>query len=317
MKKNTSIVCLGGGIGTVNLIRGLKHFTDAITVVVSMADEGGSSGRLRRLYNVFPPGDLVSCMASVCSNPDTAKLLTYRFPGDRYGKDAELAGHKLGNLIMVALYEQTGDFTESVEKFQKLFQIKGKFLCATSQMVTISAQTIEGKVVVGEEKIDLGKYNGERILERVYLHPKSVRASSELIDALLRANVIIAGPGDLYTTVLPVLIVPNLATAIKKSKAKKVFVVNIANKPFETKGYAVSDYVQAVKKHLGTFPFQQVLINTNTRVAIPKKYRYTYVPHNPHAEDATITIIGRDLVDESFPLYHSSGKLAKAILEQV
>ena len=315
MRKKKKVVCLGGGIGTVNLIRGLRDHVDDITVVVSMADEGGSSGRLRRLYKVFPPGDLVSCMASLHRDSSVTKLLTYRFPGDRYGKDTELAGHKLGNLIMVALFNQTHNFTKSVEKFQRLFHIKGKFLSATEGMVSISARTAEGRQILGEENIDLGRYGGKRVLDQVFLHPKNARASSEVVSELLAADAIIAGPGDLYTTLLPVLIVPNIKSTIKKSKAAKVFVVNIANKPFETKGYSLANYVRAVKKHLGFFPFDTIIMNKSFETPIPKKLSYQYVPYKKESELFEVFVVAADLVDVSFPIYHSPQKLAKVLLK--
>ncbi len=320
---NKKIVCLGGGIGTVNLIRGLKKYSDDITVIVSMADEGGSSGRLRRLYNISPPGDMVSCMAALCGdrNELLSKLFTYRFPGDRYGKDNELSGQKLGNLIIVALRDITGSFNEAIPAFQKLFQIPGTFLPATAEPVTITARTVDGKEVVGEENIDLGKYNGKRVLERVYLNPKDAKVSKKVIKSLQEADVIIAGPGDLYTTILPVLIIPSIRAILSQSKAKRLFIVNVANKPFETKDYSVSDYMTAVVKHLGVYPFDKVVVNNNFSISIPRKYKYSYVSY--HQDDKTnltehdIDLIEKDLVDEKFPLYHDSQKLAKVVSEEI
>lgn len=312
------IVCLGGGIGTVNLIKGLKDYTKNITVVVSMADEGGSSGRLRRLYKIFPPGDLVSCMAALSTREKetVSDLLTYRFPGDRYGKDEELAGHKLGNLIMAGLYETVGDINKAISSFKKIFGICGNFYPATKQQVSISAITVEGKEIYGEESIDLGKYDGQRILEKVILHPENVEASDEAIRSMRKADLIIAGPGDLYTTILPVLIVPGIMKALQESKAEKIFIVNVANKPFETKGYSILDYIKAIKDHLGFFPFEKVLTNTNYKIKIPEKYNYTYVDGQKlNSEKVKFNLVGRDLVKDDFPLYHCPKKLAKAVVE--
>lgn len=308
--KKKQVVCLGGGIGTVNLIKGVKKITKYISVVVSMADEGGSSGRLRRLYRMFPPGDLVSCMAAICNDEMIAKLLTYRFPGNRYGRDDELSGHKLGNLIMAAAKNVTGDFQKTVSLVQKTFNISGNFFCATRGIVSISVRTKEGKIVVGEENIDLGRYNGRRVLDKVFLHPKTARAGDGVIAAMKSADVIIAGPGDLYTTVLPVLIVSDIVRVLRSVSAKRVFVVNIANKPFETKGYRVNDHVSAIKRHLGSFPFDVVVVNTNCDIPIPKKYHYTYV-FNDTSDLRDIQTITGDFVDETFPLYHSPEKLAE------
>ncbi|MBI4089178.1 MAG: YvcK family protein [Candidatus Levybacteria bacterium] len=316
---NKKIVCLGGGIGTVNLIKGLKDYFSDITVVVSLADDGGSSGRLRRLYNVPPPGDLVSCMVALIKGNDSnlANLLMHRFKGDRYGKDKELGGQKLGNLILTAMLEITGDFEKAIEFFKKTFNIIGNFLPATTGMVSISAETIEGKIIHREETIDTGKYKGVRILEKVFLNPPDTKVNPKFIQSLAEAEVIIAGPGDLYTTVLPVLIVRGVSSALKNSRALKIFVVNVTNKPFETRGYDVNDYIRAVKRHLDDFPFSKVIVNNNYRPTIPSKLKYKYVNINGFKEDNSIKVIQSDLADEGFPLYHNSQKLAKIILENI
>ena len=313
MKK---IVCLGGGIGTVNLIKGLKEYTKNITVVSSMADDGGSTGRLRRLYNILPPGDLVSCMAAMSNNQILSDILTYRFPGKRYTKDEDLAGHKLGNLIMVAMCDKTDDFNKAILLFQKTFAIPGRFLPATKAAVTISALTTEGKEVKREEAIDLGKYRGKKEIERVRLHPADVKSSRGVVEAMEQADVIIAGPGDLYTTILPTLIIPDIAAQLKKTKKRKIFIINITNKPTETNEYSIQNYIKAVETHLGIFPFDTILINNNFLYAIPtkwqKSYKYVSEKNKPYKK---VRFIKKDLVDKNFSLYHSSKKVAKAVLE--
>lgn len=317
---NRKIVCLGGGIGTVNLIKGLKmHVTD-ISVVVSMADDGGSSGRLRRLYNIPPPGDLVSCMSALIknNNPLLEKLLIYRFKGDRYGKDKELGGQKVGNLILTAMLDITGNFEEAIEVFKKIFNITGNFLPATRESVSISAKTIEGKIIHREETIDKGKYRGKRILEKVFLNPTDAKVNPKFINSIQNAEVIIAGPGDLYTTILPVLIVKGVKEALEASKAQKIFVVNVTNKPFETIGYDVDDYVLAIKRHLGIFPFDEIIVNNNYEPKIPQQFKYKYVEFKKFQENANgIKLIESDIVDEKFPLYHNPQKLAKVIMENI
>lgn len=316
--ERTKIVCLGGGIGTVNLLYGLKEYTKEITVVVSMADDGGSSGRLRRLYNIIPVGDLVSCMAAMSKDvkliPD---VLRYRFSGERYGKDHELGGHKLGNLIMVALKDVMGSYEQAITEFKKLFQIEGTFLPATEDHVSISARTVDGKEIFGEEKIDLGKYRGKRGLEKVYLHPSDAKAAPGVVDAILTAKAIILGPGDLYTNLLPVIIVPEIAEALKKTTAKKIFIINVANKPFETKGYKAHDFVLAIERHILSFPFDYVLVNNNMDARIPKEYRYDYVTVEKHAVFQGVNLIQEDLINVEFPLYHDSVKLAKMVSQLI
>lgn len=313
------ITCLGGGIGSVNLIKGLKEYFSDITVVVSLADDGGSAGRLRRLYNVPPPGDLVSCMSALIKNNNSSisKLLMYRFKGDRYGKDKELGGQKVGNLILTAMLDMTGNFEEAIELFKKTFDVEGNFLPATTKAVSISARTIEGKIIHREETIDTGKYRGKRVLEKVFLNPKDAMVNPKVIKSIQEADIIIAGPGDLYTTILPVLIVNGVNDSLLKSKAEKIFVVNVANKPFETRGYSVVNYISAIKRHLGYFPFDKILVNNNYAPLIPSSLKYKYVNANGFQNDSSIKIIESDLVDENFPLYHSSQKLAKAIVKNI
>lgn len=311
------IVCLGGGIGTVNLLKGLKDISKKISVVVSMADEGGSSGRLRRLYDVQPPGDLISCMAALSEYPEAKciELLTYRFPGDRYGEDDSLHGQKLGNLMMVSAQNLTGSFSDGVVLLKKLFKVKGNIYAATKDKVSISVVTKDGAKITGEENIDLGKYDGERILDKVFLHPSEPEVSDGVMAALEQADVIIAGPGDLYTTVLPVLIIPRIADFLRETKKKKIFVVNVANKPFETKGYSVSDFVTAIAKHMVGFHFDIVIVNDNTKNPIPEQFQYSYVEIDEIS--SKYNLVKEDLVDESFPLYHDSVKLAKVVSEHI
>src|SRR3989344_7594913 len=279
MIKEPKIVCLGGGVCTVQLLRGIRTFTHKITVVVSMADDGASGGRLRRLFSVPPPGDLINCLSALSNaEPLLASLLTFRFKGGRWGRDDSLGGQKLGNLIMVALTQLTGDFGSALSEMQRLFRSHGVILPATNENVSIWAETVEGRKVRGEENIDLGKYPGKREISEVHLEPEENSSPPEVKQAILDANLVIAGPGDLYTTILPILLARNIQTCLKKTRAKRVFVVNIANKPFETPHYQASEYLTAIMKHLQVFPFQSVLVNSNTKPAIPEKLHYSYVP---------------------------------------
>lgn len=319
MKKDKKYVCLGGGIGSVNVIRGLKEYSDHISVLVSMADDGGSAGRLRRLFSIPPPGDLMNCIAALSeAEPLVRDLLTYRFKGNRWGRDDSLGGQKLGNLILVALTNLTGSFEKGLEEAQRLFLSHGQIIPATKENVSIWAKTEDGKKIVGEQNIDLGKYNGNRSLSEVHLEPGSPTTSLKASEALSKADVLIAGPGDLYTTILPVLLVPSVKKALFESKAKKMFIINVANKPFETPNYTVPDFINAVVKHIGGFPFDYILVNNNREKTIPKKLKYTYVVYNKDLKPyLKAKIVEKDLVDKNFPLYHDPVKLSKVINELV
>lgn len=318
MIKDKKIVCLGGGIGTVNLIKGLKKYNKNITVVVSMADDGGSAGRLRRFYSIPPPGDLVSCIA-VMSNADKLmrEMLTYRFSGNRYGSDRSLPGHKLGNLILVALTSITGDFNKALIEMQRIFNTSGKILPSTVENVSIWAKTTVNETVHREENIDLGKFSGK--IEKLYLKPSNPTVTQDVTNSLLEADVIIAGPGDLYTTILPVLLVPEITKTIKKSKALKFFIVNVANKLFETPNYKIDDYINTIIKHCRSKVFDCFFVNSNLKPKIPKKFKrqYEFVALNTYTPDDSYKIIQKDLIDENFPIYHSSEKLAKVVLENI
>ncbi|MCL5433091.1 MAG: YvcK family protein [Patescibacteria group bacterium] len=314
---NKKIVCLGGGIGTVNLIKGLKEHTDNITVVVSMADDGASAGRLRRLYGVPPPGDLVNCIAAMSQvNKDMKDLLTFRFSGNRWGSDGSLGGQKLGNLILVALTNITGNFSQATSDLQKIFNVSGKILPSTDENISIWAETSVGEKVYREENIDLGRFTGK--IEKLHIRPANPMAPKEVIEAILNADAIIAGPGDLFTTIMPTILVPGILKAIRHSKAKKFFVVNVTNKVFETPDFKIDDYADAILKHCKSIVFNSFFINNNLSPKIPKKYKrqYEYVPPNGF-NNLKYSVVSEDLIDEAFPLYHDSKKLAKAIAKSI
>lgn len=317
MKKDPRIVCLGGGIGTVQLIRGLREFTHNLTVVVSMADDGGSGGRLRRLYSIPPPGDLINCLAALSNaEPLLSSLLTFRFKGKRWGRDDSLGGQKLGNLILVALTQITGNFEMALKQMQRIFNCHGVILPATVEDVEIWAETVEGKKIRGEVNIDLGRYTGRREIKRVHLSLDKTTTPAEVLVAMQKADIIIAGPGDLYTTILPVILVKDIHDSLIKHIQKSLFIVNIANKPFETPRYHVNDYLNAIAAHIGKFPFRYTLVNQNQKPIIPKRLKYTYVPVDSQgiSQYNTEILLG-NLVDEQFPLYHDPHKIAGEIMK--
>ncbi len=312
-----NIVCLGGGVGTAQILKGLKKEQFSVSAIVSMADDGGSAGRVRRAFSVPPPGDLVNCLAALSDEESAVRqLFLYRFKGQRYGKDTDLGGQKLGNLIFVALSDIFhGDTNRALVELSKIISSSGQVLPATLGDVNIWAQTTDGKKVVGEQNIDLGNYHTKvKTLKKVFLNPADVKAYGPSLSALNTADVIIVGPGDLFSTVLPVVIVPQIKRAFIKSQAKKIFVVNIANKPFETTHFKVSHHLAVLKDHLGGDYFDKILINTNQQIKIPAKYKYSYVGidwDNLDSYSGKLEI--GDFVDSDYPLYHDSAKIASAI----
>lgn len=316
-EKTKGVVCLGGGVGTAQILKGLRHRPYNLTAIVSMADDGGSAGRLRRAFSVPPPGDLVNCLAALSDEESTVKeLFLYRFAGQRYGKDMDLGGQKLGNLIFVALLDiYKGDTGKALEEFSKIISPTGRVLPATLGDVNIWAKTDDGKKVYGEQNIDLGKYkSANKALKEVHLDPPNPKAYKAAIAAIKAADIIIVGPGDLFSTILPVIIVPQIKNQIRRSKAKKIFIVNIANKPFETPAFKASDYIKAVENHFGSNPFDKILVNTNQNAKIPKSFNYKYVSiDSKNLHKFGDKIVEGDLIDESFTLHHDSQKVADAI----
>lgn len=315
--KAKNVVCLGGGVGTAQILKGLRHKPYDITAIVSMADDGGSAGRLRRAFSVPPPGDLVNCLAALSDEESTIKeLFLYRFSGDRYGKDTDLAGHKLGNLIFVALSDiYKGNTARALEEFSKIISTSGRVLPATLGDVNIWGRTADNTKVYGEQNIDLGKYSGKsKSLKEVHLDPPNPKAYKPALDALKAADVIIVGPGDVFSTILPVIIVPAIKNELLASQAQKIFIVNIANKPFETAGFKLSDHLNTVIAHLGANPFNRILVNNNQNAKIPKSFNYKYVTIDKAAIDKFgDQIIEDDFVSRDFALYHDSEKIAAQI----
>ncbi len=312
------IVCLGGGIGTSRLLRGLKKYPVEISVVTSMADDGGSSGRLRKAYNIMPPGDVVSCIAAMMdeSDKELESLLLYRFPG-KDTSTTSIGGHKLGNLIMLAEMQRTKDFYKAIEITKKMFGVKGNFYPATDQRVHLWAITKDGRRVYTENTLDLAMYSEPYGLKRVYINPARPKVNKKVVESLMEADVIISGPGDLYTNQLPVLIVPQIKEALIASKAKKLFVANIANKPFETRDFSLSDFTTAIQAHLDIFPFEIIIANSNHANPIPRKYKYKYITIDTDKLPSSAMLLKGDIVNDEFPLYHDSDKLAEIVMKAV
>lgn len=318
--KAQNVVCLGGGVGTARILKGLRSYPYNLTAIVSMADDGGSAGRLRRAFSVPPPGDLVNCLAALSSEESILKdLFVYRFAGKRYGKDTDLSGQKLGNLIFVALTDIfKGDTNKALEEFSRIVSSKGRVLPATVDDVNIWARTKNGKKVYGESNIDLGKYRDGNTLAEVHLDPADAKAYPATISTIKEAQVLIIGPGDLFSTVLPVLIVPQIKKLIESSSAHKIFIVNVANKPFETANFKVSNYLITIKNHLGGDYFHKIIVNTNNKLSIPKGLNYSFVKYD--SENLTAyarSIVKGNYVDVKFPIYHDSDKIAKEISAQL
>jgi uncharacterized cofD-like protein len=312
-QRGPKIVGIGGGHGLNTLLRGLKEYTDNITAIVTVADDGGSSGKLRRDLGMLPPGDFRNCLAALSDSEGlVSQLFQYRF-----GDDTELEGHSFGNLYLTAMTAITGSFESALEESSRVLAVRGRVVPSTLSQVTLCAErAVAGPAgwverVCGESSVGLA---GSRI-ERVYLEPENPPAYPEAIQAILDADLIVIGPGSLYTSVLPNLLVPDLASAIKAAEAHKVYVCNVATQIGETEGYDVSDYVKALHDHVGAELFQLVLANSTYLETAPPGTGVDWVRLPPPDAALDYDLMAEDLVDRHYPWRHDPDKLAAALME--
>lgn len=263
------VVALGGGTGLPGLLEALKpgarHMEDMeLSAIVTVTDDGGSSGRLRRDLGTLPPGDLRNCLVALSDAPDVLRdLFQYRF------SQGELEGHCLGNLFIAALAEVTGDFAEALRRLHDILAIRGRIYPSTLDSVQLLAERVDGSVALGEGAIPIPG----RAIRRVRLEPADCRALPEACDVLREADLVLLGPGSLFTSVLPNLLVTELAAALRESRARKVYMCNITTQPGETDGLAASRHVKALFDHVGPWVCDTVLCNDR---ALPEGVRRRY-----------------------------------------
>lgn len=312
MNKSLKIVTIGGGSGLASLLRGLKEDFEKLTAIVTMADDGRSTGNLRRDFNVLPPGDLRSCIVALADEEHLYhKLLSYRFPHGR-----GLKGHNLGNLLLVALEDITGSFKKAIQEFSRILAIKGQVMPSTYEDAIISAKLTNGRVVWGESTITVAGHRSP--IKKISLHPESASANPDAVKAIEKADVILIGPGSLYTSVIPNFLLKEICRAVASSLAKKIFICNVSTERGETEGYTVADHIKTLVDHSDPQIFDLCLINSKLILKSSGK-RLGEVKNISTDEEK----IGRykikkaDLIDEQNPLYHNSRKLSKAILKLV
>ncbi len=301
------VVAIGGGTGLSSLLRGLKTYTSNLSAIVTVADDGGSSGRLRDEYRILPPGDFRQCLIALAdAEPLMKQLFDHRF------KEGSLNGHAFGNLFIMAMADVTGNFEQALRESGKVLAVKGTIVPSTLQDVTLVA-SINGGTVEGESKIP--KQNSP--ISHVFLKPDGVQVNPEAAQAILSAELIIVGPGSLYTSILPNLLVEGMVEAIKASPALKLYICNLAAQPGETDGYAVDDYLRVIRDHVGADLFDFVLVNTNNQHAptggqAPVVFRPADTAKHPE-----VRFIPSDVVNVRIPSHHDSDKLARTIMRKV
>jgi uncharacterized cofD-like protein len=320
-QRGPKVVVLGGGNGLGTLLRGLKYYTDHITAIVTVADDGGSSGRLRREWGTLPPGDFRNCIAALADDEAlTTQLFQYRFPSlsSSADNDHSLAGHSFGNLFILALAAVTGSFEKALIETGRVLAVKGQILPSTLRNVTLVADLVNGTAglwrVHGESAIP----EVRKPIERVYLDPPDVPAYPAALRAILDADLILAGPGSLYTSVLPNLLVDDIARAVRSSDALKIYVCNVATQRGETEGYTVEDHVRAMEQHTGPGLFPCVLANSNIAEMPDESWNFSQVKlaGDPAAALLRYEMVLADIVDEDRPWRHDPDKLARALFEK-
>jgi uncharacterized cofD-like protein len=308
------IVVLGGGTGLSTLLRGLKQFTSCIAAIVTVADDGGSSGRLRRELGVPPPGDFRNCIAALA---DDEALITQLFQY-RFGQGQGLDGHSFGNLFITALTAVTGSFERAIVEAGRVLAVQGRILPSTLEDVTLVAD-LRDAAQPDVAPARLTRVQGESAIpktgqpiERVFLRPEGARAYPEAVRVLLDADIIIAGPGSLFTSVLPNLLVQDIRRAVKASEALKLYVCNVATQPGETDGFDVGQHVGALERHAGAGLFPHVLANDNPITSSERPDLRPVALRYP--ANCTYDVMAADLVDVAVPWRHDANKVAEQIM---
>ena len=297
------VVAIGGGSGLPSLLRGIKHYTSNITAVVTVADDGGSSGRLRSELGILPPGDIRNCLVALAdSEAVMQQLMDYRF-----STNGQLDGHSFGNMLIAALASIGGDFYKGVEAAGELLAVRGRVMPSTFTDVTLVGRTVSGRRLIGESRVGTSP---ER-LRSLSLIPSNAPGHPDAIKAIHEADLIIMGPGSLFTSIVPNLLVSEISTAIAEASALKMYICNVAGEPGETVGYSIMDHLNVVRHYAGGAAVDLVIANSN----LPQSDGpdgLDFVLPKAAWDDRTI-YISADVIDETKPSRHDSSKLASTI----
>ena len=300
------IVCVGGGTGMPTVLRGLKHRSANITAIVTVGDDGGSSGRLRREHGILPPGDFRNNIVALAEvEPLMSRLFQYRF-----GEGSPLGGHSFGNLFVLAMTGVTGSFEHALRETSRVLAVQGVILPSTPQNVEICAEFTDGSEVCGESRIpEMGKP-----IDHVRLRPEHPAAQPEAVRAILEADLVVLGPGSLYTSVIPNLLVEGIAKALLQTDALKVYVCNVATQPGETDGYDVEAHIAALVRHMPgqTNPLDVVIATRHPRDSAPQA-DVTLVTGTSTGTGRPLILV-EDVVRDGQPLRHDPEKLAQVLM---
>lgn len=314
LEKGPKVVVVGGGTGLAMLLHGLKEHTSNITAIVTVADDGGSSGRLRSDMDVLPPGDIRNCLVALAdAEPLMGRLFQFRF-----GEGTELKGHSFGNLFITAMSKVTGDFDAAIKESSKVLAIRGSVVPSTLDKVTLVAQHADGTESVGESQIP----KALKPVKRIYLRPEKTRATQEAVEAIRKADAIVLGPGSLYTSIIPNLLVDRIHKEIISSKAVKLYVCNVMTQKGETDGYKASDHLRAIIDHTAAGIVDYCVVNT-ARIPDEILKRYEEEGARPVAADTEnlkkmkCRTIEAHIVRIKDYARHDSGKLTRIIIDLI
>lgn len=310
LARGPRVVALGGGTGQSTLLRGLKQHTSNITAIVSVADDGGSSGMLRQEMGIAPVGDIRNCIAALAdAEPTMTRLLQYRFPTEP-DADPGVGGHAFGNLLIAALSDIAQDFEEGVRLTNRVLAVRGQVLPVAAEPITLHAELGDGTELVGQSRI-----MGTRGIRRVWISPASVVPNTDALEAIHNAELVVIGPGSLYTSLLPNLLVPGVLAALEQTTALRVFVANVATQVGETEGYTLSEHIAALHAHHVGHVVDVVVANSNTRARPPQEvYLQEPVRIDVPVGGGPPRIVVADVIDEDNAHKHDTVKLATVLM---
>ncbi len=310
------IVSLGGGTGLSSLLHGLKsyavHGQADITAIVTVTDDGGSSGRLRREFDVLPPGDIRNCMVALSEDEALlGRLFQYRFASGR-----GLKGHSFGNLFLTALTHVTGDFPHAVKLSCEVLAIRGRIYPSTAQNVGLRAVMEDGSIIEGETRISKSR----KRITRLELTPNKVKPLRDALAAIAAADLITMGPGSLYTSVIPNLLVDGIAAAIRRSRARKIYFSNLMWQPWETMQFSASDHLQAIFDHGGKGTVQQVILNSRPISGAQRRLYaadkvFPVEQDTPRIAELGVEVVSRPLLARTEKVRHDSAAVARVAME--
>jgi len=314
LERGPKIVAVGGGHGLSNLLMGLKEYSANLTAIVTVADSGGSSGRLREEFNIVAPGDIRMCLVALADAPAMMGDL-FQF---RFSSESQLQGHNFGNLFLTAMVQVTGDFEKAVEESGRILAIRGKVIPATTSNVQLVAEFEDGSVIEGEARIPKRM---EKI-RRVYLAPSDPQPTRAAIDAIREADVIVLGPGSIFTSIIPNLVIKEISRAISESKAFKIYVCNVMTQQGESDGYTASDHVRKIVEHSNPKVINACLVNS-AEVPLDAQGRYKsedsfpVKPDGDRIREMGYMAVATDLLHITDYVRHDSEKLTRAIIRLI